>query len=126
MSKLAVREVVEVHNLVHNLAPNAVPEAHPGEHVGGLGLHEHGGARVVREQPGEALRVAVVRVLVRDDDRGEVVQAVQVREGAGVEEDALVGDLDEEAGVAERGELHTPTVCRHPPSARGLGPSGAG
>ena len=73
----------------------------------GLGLHEHPGAGVGAEQVVSPLGVEVVGVLVRDDHRGEVAQPVEVGEGARVHEDALPGDLDEQAGMSEVRDLHT-------------------
>jgi len=52
---------------------------------------------------------------MRDEDRGEVAQVGEiVGERPGVDEDPGVGDLGEEAGVAEVGDPHAPTVCRPP------------
>ena len=72
------------------------------------------------------IALAVVLVLVGDDDRGEVAQPLQVREVARVDEDALAAGLDEEAGVAEVGDLHTvdrmPPACRWPGGTYAWGP----
>ena len=50
-------------------------------------------------------------MLVRDEDRVEVAQPQEVpREGTRVDEDPLVRELDEDAGMAEMSDPHPPTV----------------
>ena len=70
----------------------------------------HGSAGVGPDEPRRALGVEVVGVVVRHDDRVETGQLLEPgREVAGVDEDAAIGRLDEQAGMSEVSHAHDPT-----------------
>ena len=70
----------------------------------------HRGAGVGPDEPRRALGVEVVGVVVRHDDRVETGQLLEARrEVAGVDEDAAIGRLDEQAGMSEVSHAHGST-----------------
>ena len=60
------------------------------------------------DQPGH---VDVIGVLVRDQHRVQVADRFERRHGARVDQQPAAVGLDEEAGVAEVGELHRDSWC---------------
>ncbi|AGL26269.1 hypothetical protein J113_05540 [Mycobacterium tuberculosis CAS/NITR204] len=65
------------------------------------------GSRVVLEQGRQPRDVYVIGVLVGDQDRGQTGDSLEaVRESTGIEEQAGLTELSEEAGMAEMRELH--------------------
>ena len=75
----------------------------------GIGVEDRVGVRGY--EVGQLRDVAVVGMLVGDQDRVEIVDAVEpVREVPRVEEHLGPVDLDEQTGMAEVGDLHDSTV----------------
>src|SRR6185369_15665749 len=73
-----------------------------------FGLDEQSRIAVRSEQCGQPLRVRMVGVLVRDEHGVQASELVEAgREVAGIDEDAHVAALDEQARVSEVSDSHT-------------------
>ena len=85
--------------------------ARAAEQVGGLGIGVDGGLPVGGQERRQSFFVEMVSVLVGDYDGVEIAKLLEVGgERPWVHEDPRVGELDEEAGMAEMGDAHGDNV----------------
>ena len=90
----------------------------------GIGVEDRAGVR--GDEVGQLRDVAVVGMLVGDQNRVEIVDAVEpVGEVSRVEQHLGPVDLDEQTGMAEVGDLHDSTVPVHTTTGKNPHPNAA-